>query len=45
MEMFLDWQYDNFIARGISNEFLEELKGIQSAGQKVHKINRLRNTI
>lgn len=45
MEMFLDWQYDNFIAKGVPTEFNEEMKGIQAAGFKVHKISKLRNTI
>lgn len=45
MEMFLDWQYDSMIVKQIPNDFLEELRGIQNAGFKVHKISRLRNLV
>jgi hypothetical protein len=45
MELFLDWQYDNLIARQVPVEFQDELRGIQKAGFKEHQISRLRNTI
>lgn len=45
LELFLDWQYDNFIVQKIPNEFLEELSGVQRAGEKVHKISKLRNLL
>jgi hypothetical protein len=42
LELFLDWQYDTLIERNIPNGFLDEMKGIQNAGIKVHKNSRLR---
>jgi hypothetical protein len=38
----LDWQYDTLIVVQVPNQFEEELRGIQAAGEKVHKLNNLR---
>jgi hypothetical protein len=45
LEIFLDWQYDNFISVKIPTIFKDELRGIQNGGIKKHNVSNLRTLI
>jgi hypothetical protein len=45
LEMFLDWQYDSYVALEIPYCFKQELRGIEDAGRKVHKLRNLRGLV
>lgn len=45
LELFLDWQFDEFVVKNIPLEFLEELRGLQNGAESEHKIHSMRSMI